>query len=401
MLGETDNQIGMKSMKLKSKNNSVSSRIIQSEIRNMSIECAKVNGINLSQGFSDTDLEPVIGSAAKRAIDEGVNHYTRYDGLQELREAIADKLLHYNKISADPNKNIVVTNGSTAGLFSVLYALFKAKDEIIVFEPYYGYHLNTIFALNLVPKYFRLSPPDWFVDVARIEKLVTPRTRAIIINTPTNPSGKVYSRRELAEIGRFAKRHGLYIITDEIYEYFLYDDAVHVSPASINELKGNVITIGGYSKTFSITGWRVGYVVCPSEITQVIGFVHDLMYVCAPAPLQVGVTEGIRGLAQDFYENLRNSYKHKRDVMCEALDGAGLFPVVPKGAYYILADISRIKGDTSKKKVMKLLRDTGIAAVPGEAFYHDSAGNNIARFCFAKKDPIIEKAASILKGVKY
>jgi aminotransferase len=383
------------------RHNNLSSRIVQSEIRTMSIECAKVGGINLSQGFSDTELQPVIGTAAKEAIDQGHNHYTRYDGIPELRQAISEKLRAYNNLEADPEKNIIVTSGSTAGLFCVLFAICRPKDEIIVFEPYYGYHLNTIFAMNLVPKYHRLVAPDWKIDLHRLERLVTARTKAIIVNTPTNPSGKVFSKEELKSICGFAKRHNIYVVTDEIYEYFLYDGAVHVSPGSLKEYAGEVITISGYSKTFSITGWRIGYVVSPAKLTQTIGFVHDLMFVCAPAPLQEGVVAGVRGLGPDFYEDLKRAYLRKRDLLCGALEKAGLPPVTPKGAYYILADISRIKGATSKAKVMKLLRNTGIAAVPGEAFYHDRAGENLARFCFAKKDDVLERAAHILEGTRF
>ncbi len=367
----------------------------------MSIECAKVSGINLSQGFSDTELAPVIAKGAKKAIDNGNNHYTRYDGLLELRAAIGDKLRHYNHITASPEKNIVVTSGSTAGLFCVLYALCRPGDEIIVFEPYYGYHLNTIFALNLVPKYGRLEPPQWKVDLSNLERLVSPRTRAIIINTPTNPSGKVFTEQELLDLCRFARRNGIYIVTDEIYEYFLYDGSAHVSPGSFTEFSKNVITISGYSKTFSITGWRIGYVACPTNLVQDIGFVHDLFYVCAPAPLQMGVVAGIHALEEDFYEKLKRSYQRKRDIICAALEKAGLHPYVPAGAYYVLADVSKIKGKTGKQKAMRLLRETGIAAVPGEAFYHGTAGKNLARFCFAKKDEIIEQAARILNGKRY
>lgn len=174
------------------KRNIISANIIQSEIRNMSIECSKVDGINLSQGFSDTELQSMIGSAAKEAIEKGQNHYTRYDGIPELRYAIATKLASYNHIPADPEKNIVITSGSTAGLFCVLYAICNPKDEIIVFEPYYGYHINTIFAMNLVPKYLKLAPPKWAIDIAKLENLITKKTKAILFSTPTNPSGKVF-----------------------------------------------------------------------------------------------------------------------------------------------------------------------------------------------------------------
>ena len=379
---------------------SVAANIVQSEIRNMSIECEKVGGVNLSQGFSDTDLHPVIEKAAQNAIACGHNHYTRYDGILELREAICEKLARDNNMSADPEKNIIVTSGATAALFCVLFALCKPKDEVIVFEPYYGYHLNTLFALNLMPKYLRLDPPEWRIHLAKMEKLVTSRTKAVIINTPTNPSGKVFSKVELRQLCECAKKHGLYIITDEIYEYFLYDGSVHVSPGSFREYADHIISISGYSKTFSITGWRIGYLVCPAHLQQTIGFVHDLMYVCAPAPLQTGVVAGINRLKPDFYASLAQSYQRKRDLLCGALDDAGLKPIVPKGAYYVLADISSIEGLTSKQRAMRLLRETGIAAVPGQAFYHDKAGERLARFCFAKRDEVLEKAAKALKRIR-
>ena len=184
----------------------LSSKIIQSEIRNMSIECAKIGGINLSQGFSDTEMQIPISIGAKNAIDKGINHYTRYDGIQELRESISTKLKYYNKITADPEEEIIVTSGSTAALFCVLFALFKAEDEIILFEPYYGYHVNTIFAVNMVPKYLPLMPSSWDIDFEKLESLITAKTKAIIVNTPTNPSGKIFSREELLQLGRLAKK---------------------------------------------------------------------------------------------------------------------------------------------------------------------------------------------------
>ncbi|PIW69063.1 MAG: aminotransferase, partial [Ignavibacteriales bacterium CG12_big_fil_rev_8_21_14_0_65_30_8] len=242
--------------------------------------------------------------------------------------------------------------------------------------------------------------PDWKLDISKLESHISSKTRAIIINTPTNPSGKVYSKDEIIQLGRIAKKHDIFLITDEIYEYFLYDDSEHISPGSISEFKDCVITISGYSKTFSITGWRIGYIVCNKDLAKDIGFVHDLMYVCAPAPLQIGVAEGIMKLDNSFYDNLKLTYKYKRDLICDALNNAGLNPIKPQGAYYVLADISRLEGVTSKEKTMNFLRMTKIAIVPGEAFYHDSAGDNIARVCFAKDDSILKSVADILLSVK-
>ena len=381
------------------KHSSLSDKIIQSEIRNMSIECAKVNGINLSQGFSDTDLNEVISHATITAIETGNNHYTRYDGIFELRKILSNKLLSYNKIKADAEDNIIITSGSTAALFCVLYALLKRGDEVMLFEPYYGYHLNTILALHLIPSYFELKPPGWEIDFDNLKASITKNTKAIILNTPTNPSGKVFTKEEINKICMIAKEKNILIITDEIYEYFLYDDEEHISPGSIEEYKDIVITIGGYSKTYSITGWRIGYIVCSKELKDTIGFVHDLMYVCAPAPLQSGVAAGIKFLSEDFYKELKVSYAKKREMICSALNRNGLEPIIPRGAYYVLADISKIPGASSKDKAMYILHKTGVACVPGEAFYHSASGKNLARFCFAKKDSILIEAAERLKFI--
>jgi len=377
----------------------LSDKIIQSEIRNMSIECAKVNGINLSQGFSDTEINDVISKAAKEAIDAGNNHYTRFDGISEIRHILADKLKSYNRINADPEDNIIVTNGSTAALFCVLYALLRQGDEVLVFEPFYGYHLNTILALHLIPNYFELPADGWEIDYNRLKTSITSKTKAIILNTPTNPSGKVFTREEIYEVCKIAKEKRIYIITDEIYEYFLYDNEEHISPGSFSEFEDTVITIGGYSKTFSITGWRIGYIVCNKNIKEVIGFVHDLMYVCAPAPLQSGVTAGIKLLTDEFYSNLKTTYSKKREIICNALTRCGLNPILPKGAYYVLADISKVPGENSKEKVMTILNKTGVACVPGQAFYHGQQGEKLARFCFAKRDHILQEAVQRLSSL--
>src|SRR5271169_3958077 len=232
--------------------------IVQSEIRVMSIECEKVNGINLAQGVCDTELPAPVAEGAKRAIERGMNSYTRYDGITELRGAIARKLRDYNGISADPDTQITVSAGSTGAFYAACLALLNPDDEVILFEPYYGYHVNTLLAVDAIPAYVTMQAPDWTFTAADLEKAVTPRTKAIMVNTPANPSGKVFSRTELEWIAEFAVRHDLFVFTDEIYEYFLYDGRRHVSPGSLPGMEERTITISGFSKTYSITGWRVG-----------------------------------------------------------------------------------------------------------------------------------------------
>lgn len=371
--------------------------LMQSEIRNMSIECDKVHGINLSQGICDLPLSREITDGVREALKLGINQYTRFDGLAEIRNAIAEKASNFNHINADPERNITVTCGATGALYSACLALLDPGDEVILFQPFYGYHEYTLHAADIVPIYAKLTPPKWSFDVDELEEIITPRTRAIIINTPSNPCGKVFSKEEINIIGDFCIKHDLLIFTDEIYEYITYDAHEHISPGALDKLKGRVITISGYSKTFSITGWRIGYSIAPEKYAELIGIASDLIYVCAPAPLQYAVAKAIQNLQDTFYSELRTSFIQKRDIICSALYSCGLTPHIPEGAYYVLADIKRIEGKDSKEKCLWLLKNTGVAAVPGESFYHKAGGENLARFCFAKEDDVLEEAAKRLK----
>lgn len=366
--------------------------IIQAEIRTMSIECEKVGGINLAQGVCDTEVPLSVRKGAQMAIDKGINSYTRFDGLRELREAIARKMAEYNGIQADPETEITVSAGSTGAFYCACLALLNPGDEVIVFEPYYGYHVNTLLAVEAIPAYVTMRAPDWTFTEQDLERAISPRTKGIMVNTPANPSGKVFSRTELEWIADFASGHDLFVFTDEIYEYFLYDGRRHVSPGSLPGMAERTITISGFSKTFSITGWRVGYSVSHPYWAQMIGYLNDLVYVCAPAPLQYGVAVGLAELDAGFSRTLRGEYSKKRDRICEALLRAGLPPSVPQGAYYVLADVSRLPGATSKEKAMYLLSRTGVASVPGEAFFHGPDGTNLVRFCFAKTNDDLDEA---------
>ena len=242
-----------------------------------------------------------------------------------------------------------------------------------------------------------MRPPDWSFSDADLECAATPRTKAILICTPANPSGKVWTASELERVAAFAARHDIFIFTDEIYEYFVYDGRKHISPGALASVADRTITISGYSKTYSITGWRIGYCVCRKQWADMIGYVNDLVYVCAPAPLQLGVAAGINELDDSFYSGLRNEFDRKRDLICSTLDKMGLKPHVPQGAYYVMADVSNLPGNTSKDKAMFLLDKTGVASVPGSAFYHDGGGENLVRFCYAKTDEELQNACSRLR----
>lgn len=372
-------------------------KIVKSDIRAMSVECERAGGVNLSQGVCDLALPSPVRTGAEAAMRGGLNHYSRHDGIPELRKAIAGKLLRDSGIKADPEKNIVVSCGSTGAFYCACLALLNPGDEVIIFEPYYGYHVNTLMAARLKGRYVKLKAPDWTFDFAELERAITPRTRGIMVNTPANPCGKVFTRAELEKIADLALRHDLFVFTDEIYEYFLYEGRKHVSPGSIPRIKDRTITISGYSKTFSITGWRIGYAACHEKWAKIIGFMNDLIYVCAPTPLQAGVAKGITTLPASFYKRLCALYAGKREKLCTALERAGLAPYVPQGAYYVLSDVSRLPGRTAKDKAMHMLRKTGVACVPGSAFYHDKGGENLVRFCFAKDDKDLDEACRRLQ----
>jgi len=375
-------------------------RVVQAEIRSMSIECERVGGINLAQGVCDTEVPLQVRAGAKKAMDEGLNGYTRYDGIAVLREAIAKKMFQYNGITADPETDIVVSSGSTGSFYCTCLALLNPGDEVIIFEPFYGYHINTLLAVEAVPKYVRMQVPEWNLNIADLERTITSKTKAIVINTPVNPTGKVFTELELRAISEIAIKHDLFVFTDEIYEYFLYDGKKHISPATIPGMWERTITISGLSKTFSITGWRIGYSVCHKKWSQMIGYLNDLVYVCAPAPLQAGVAKGMLELGPDYYNGLCKEYAVKREKLCNVLTDIGLTPSVPQGAYYVMADVSQLPGKSSKDKAMYILSKTGVATVPDEAFLSTPSDIPFVRFCYAKKENELNEACSRLKTLK-
>ncbi len=370
--------------------------VLQSEIRNMSIECDRIGGINLSQGVCDMEVPSSVREGAREAMEAGLNTYTRYDGIPELRSAIAAKQRRFTGMDPDPEREIVVSAGATGALYCTCLALLNPGDEVILFEPYYGYHVSTLVATEAVPVYVSLNPPDWTFRREDLEKAVTGRTRGILINTPANPSGKVFTREELLMLADFASTHDLFVFTDEIYEHFIYDGWSHTAPATLPGMRERTVTISGLSKTFSITGWRIGYCIADERWSRAIGYFNDLVYVCAPSPLQMGVARGLMELDAAYYENLSVEFTAKRDLICHALARSGLRPHIPRGAYYVLADVSSVPGKSSKEKAMNLLGKTGVACVPGEAFFSGTDGESLARFCFAKETPVLEEACNRL-----
>jgi aminotransferase len=376
----------------------IAPQIIQSEIRSMTVECDAVGGVNLAQGVCDTPLPPSVMEAAIQAIHDGYNIYTRLDGVAVLRQAIAEKFARHNGLSADPEKEVLVTSGATGAMSSTCMALFNAGDEVILFEPFYGYHYSTLQSMRVQPVLVPLEPKTWEIDFDRLRSAITPRTRGLIINSPGNPCGKVFTRTELEAIAALAIEHDLFVLTDEIYEYFVYEGATHTSPATIPGMAERTITISGFSKTFSMTGWRVGYLKASSKWIPAIGYFHDLQYVCTPSPFQYAAAAGLRALPDSFYHGLATEYQEKRDKICDALTVAGLTPAIPAGAYYVLADASKIEGDYARIKSRNLLKAAGVGAVAGSAFYGPGRGENILRFCFAKKSSELDRACKALRA---
>ena len=376
------------------------SGLTQSAIRAMTVECNRLDGINMAQGVCDLEIPDVITQGAKAAIDNGFNTYMACEGYPDLRKAVADKMNRFYGMTVDPETEVFISAGATGVFYSVCMALLNPGDEVLLLEPFYGYHTATLKALGCKPVFAALEPPEWTINPDALEAAVSPATRALVLNTPGNPSGKVFSYAELTQIAAFAESHDLIIISDEIYEHFVYDGRKHIPPATIPGLRDRTVTVSGFSKIFSITGWRLGYGICPADICEAAAHMNDLVYVCGPSPLQVGASEGLINLDADYYETVEKEHQWKRDTFCKALSYAGLEPYIPQGAYYTLADISMIPGDGDFGKVMNILQKTGVAAVPGNAFYHHGKDTNLARFCFAKKKGVLMDACNRISKLK-
>jgi aminotransferase len=375
-------------------------RVVQSEIRAMTMECDRMGGVNLAQGVCDTEVPEVVAEGAIRAIRDGLNIYTRLDGIARLRRAIAGTVERTLGMVVDPEREVLVTSGATGAFHAAAMALLNPGDEVLLFEPFYGYHVNTLRSLRVVPVVVALEGADWRLDLEAVRAAITPKTRAVVVNTPSNPAGKVFTRAELEGLAEIAQEFDLFCFTDEIYEHFVYGDAKHVSPAVIPGMRERTILMSGFSKTFSVTGWRVGYLIADARWTGAIGYFHDLTYVCAPAPFQHGCADGVEALGTEFYAGLAREHEAKRTMMVDALRDAGMKPHVPEGAYYVLASAEGLPGATAAEKARELLAQTGVAAVAGSAFFRPGKGEDLLRFCFAKKDADLAEACRRLRGLR-
>jgi aminotransferase len=371
---------------------------MQSEIRAMTAECDRIGGINLAQGVCDTGVPQVVADGATRAIRDGFNIYTRMDGIARLRQAIAGQVEQARGFPVDPEREVIVTSGTSGAYHAAAMALLNPGDEVLLFEPMYGYHAVTLSSIRVKPVPVALEAPDWKLDLAVVRASITPKTRAMLVNSPANPTGKVFTRAELEGLAEIAQEFDLFVLTDEIYEHFVYDGTKHISMAELPGMRERTILMSGYSKTFAVTGWRVGYLIADPKWVPAIGYFHDLTYVCAPAPLQHGVADGIEQLGPEYYLGLAADHDVKRKMLLAALRDAGMKPHVPDGAYYILAEAHNLPGRTAAEKARSLLAETGVAAVAGSAFVRPGKGEDLLRFCFSKKDDALAEACKRLRA---
>jgi aspartate/methionine/tyrosine aminotransferase len=372
----------------------------ESVIRDMTRVCLAHQGINLAQGFPDFPAPAGIKEAAVRAIREDFNQYAITWGTPALRRAIAEKFAHYNGLKVDPEREITVCCGATECMISSLMAIVNPGEEVIVFEPFYeNYGPDTILC-GAVPRFITLHEPEWRFDETKLAKAFNNKTKAIIINTPNNPTGKVFSREELSFIAGLCQKWGVIAITDEIYEHILYDGTKHVSMAFLPGMEGRSVTINSISKTYSLTGWRVGWAIASPAITASIRKVHDFLTVGAPHPLQEAAAEAMK-LNESYYENLAAEYRQKRDFLFSALNDAGFKAYKPQGAYYIMTDVGHWGVTDDVAFALKLIKEAKVATVPGSAFYsRPELGRSKVRFCFPKKMETLKKAAEGLRNFR-
>jgi aspartate/methionine/tyrosine aminotransferase len=368
----------------------------ESVIREMTRRALRVGAVNLAQGFPDFPAPAEIKEAAKRAIDEDYNQYAITHGSPNFRAAIAAKVRSYNHLECDPDKNVTVTCGATEAMIATLLAVINPGDEVIIFEPFYENYGPDVILAGAAARYVTLRDPDFSIDRKELEAAFTRRTKAIIINTPNNPTGKVFSRAELEMIAEMCQRHDTLAITDEIYEHIIYGGAQHISLASLPGMADRTITISGLSKTYSITGWRLAYTVACERLTSAIRKVHDFLTVGAPHPLQEAGAAALK-LPPKFYVDLAAMYERKRATLLGALTSAGLKCRSPEGAYYIIADIGHLGFADDFAAADFLLDQVGVAAVPGSSFYrHPELGKRKIRFTFSKSDATLAAAAQCL-----
>ena len=377
----------------------------ESVIREMTRQAMLHGAVNLAQGFPDFPAPAEIKQAAQQAIAGDVNQYAITWGSKNLRHAIARQMGVWQGISVDPEKEVTVCCGSTEAMIATLLAVSNPGDEVIIFEPFYENYGPDAVLSGARPRFVKLRPPEqaageWTLDETELRAAFHRNTKAIIVNTPNNPTGKVFAQEELNLIRDLCVEFDVLAITDEIYEHILYDGTRHVSLASLDGMRERTVTINGMSKTYSVTGWRVGWAVAPEKITSAIRKVHDFLTVGAPAPLQEAGAMAL-SLPAEYYAKLAEGYRGRRDHLVPALERAGFQCFLPRGAYYVMTDIAAFGFPDDLEFTKYLVREVGVAAVPGSSFYHHPRdGARQVRFAFCKKPETLDAAAEKLSNLR-
>jgi aminotransferase len=376
---------------IKPRGSKKASLFTESVIREMTRLAQEFDAINLSQGFPDFATHQTLKDAACAAIQGDINQYPISWGAEHLRQAIAGDFSRRYGVKIDETQ-VTVCCGSTEAMLSTLLAVLDPGDEVVIFEPYYeNYGPDTIIS-GAVPRFVRLREPGWTFDPAELEAAFNDRTRAIVINTPNNPTGRVFTRDELQAIAALCLKWDVLAITDEIYEHIIYDGLRHIPMASIDGMAGRTITINGLSKTFSVTGWRVGWAIAPPDLAGPIRKMHDFLTVGAPAPLQEAGAAAL-AMPESYYTELAAGYARRRGMMCDILERHGFRFAKPEGAYYVMADIAHFGFQSDVEFATYLVKEIGVAVVPGSSFFNDrQAGRSKARFVFSKRDETLHAA---------
>lgn len=375
-------------------------RFTESVIREMTRLANQHGAINLSQGFPDFPAPEAIKAEAARAIMADVNQYAVTWGTKRLRDALVAKQERFTGLRFDADREVVVCCGATECMASVMLALVDPGDEVIVFEPYYENYGPDAILCGATPRFVKLRAPDWSYDPAELEAAFTDRTRLIVVNTPNNPTGKVFTRAEMEHIAALCRKWDVIAVTDEIYEHILYDGAEHVTMAALEGMRERTVTISGLSKTWSVTGWRIGWCLAPPELTNAIRKVHDFLTVGAPAPLQEAAAVAL-AMPDDYYAELAARYRERRDFLVPILEQAGFKPITPRGAYYVMTDLTEFGFPDDVTFARWLIAEVGVAGVPGSSFHSDPvSGSQRLRFHFARKRETLEAAAERLLNLR-
>jgi aminotransferase len=370
----------------------------ESVIREMTRLHAEVGGVNLAQGLPDFEPPPELLGALQDAIASPENHQYGFTwGLPALRDAVARKTARVNRIASDPETEVTITCGVSEAVAAAVLALTEPGDEAVILEPWYENYVPACTLAGVKPRFVALSEPGFRLDPGRLARAITSRTRLILVNTPGNPSGRVFSREELEAIATLCQRHGIVAIVDEIYEHLWYDGHRHVSLGSLPGMEDRTVTLSGLGKTYAVTGWRVGWAVAAAPLTALVRKVHDYLTICAPTPFQAAGLAAL-SLPDSYYEQQRATYAKRRKILLDSLSAAGLAFTPPEGAYYVMADAEKLGWKDDTKFVDFLARKVGVIAVPGSSFYARGGGKSKARFNFAKRETTLKEAAARLSA---